>query len=167
LILSELFFGLKFAKFSEILAMSWEKVKNLYGKKFRRYTGLQRSLFEKMLSCIINAKQSKRKHPTKGVKNSLSIENQLLVTILYWREYRDQSHTAVDYGVSQSTISRTITATENILIKSGEFSLPGKKSIRTKESAYEITIVDVMESPTERPKKNKSASIAVKRNAIP
>jgi hypothetical protein len=166
LIINKLFFGLKFAKFSKTLAMSWEKIKNLYGKKFRRYTGLQRSLFEKMLNCIINAKQSKRKHPTKGVKSSLSIENQLLITVLYWREYRDQSHTAVDYEVSQSTISRVITDIENILIKSGEFSLPGRKSIRSRDSVYEITVVDVMETPTERPKKNKSASIAVKRNAI-
>jgi Helix-turn-helix of DDE superfamily endonuclease len=146
--------------------MSWDKVSALHGKKFRRYTGIQRSLFEKMLNCVQMAKQNKRKHPTKGVKSSLSVENQLLITILYWREYRDQSHTAVDYGVSQSTICRTIIEIENILIKSGVFSLPGKKSIRSKESPYEITIVDVMETPTERPKKNKSVNTVAKRNAI-
>lgn len=147
--------------------MSWEKVSKLHGKKFRRYTGIQRSLFEKMLDVLILAKSAKRKHPTKGLSSSLSIENQLLITVLYWREYRDQSHTAVDYEVSQSTISRTITDTENILLRSGQFSLPGKKSLRSKDSAYEVTIIDVMETPTERPKKNKSQSIAEKRNAIP
>lgn len=146
--------------------MSWEKVKNLHGKKFRRYTGINERLFEKMLSCVKNAKQAKRKHATKGVKSSLSIENQLLITILYWREYRDQVHTAVDYGVSQSTICRTIIQIENILIQSGEFSLPGKKSLRSKDSPYEVTVVDVMETPTERPKKNKSANTVAKRNVI-
>jgi hypothetical protein len=146
--------------------MSWEKVSKLYGKKFRRYTGIQRVLFEKMLAVVISAKSAKRKHPTKGVSSSLNPENQLLITVLYWREYRDQSHTAVDYGVSQSTISRTITEIENLLIRSGQFSVPGKKSLRSKNGAYEITIVDVMETPTERPKKNKSQSIAEKRNDI-
>jgi hypothetical protein len=147
--------------------MSWEKISTLYGKKFRRYTGIDRSLFEKMLSCVKTVKQEQRKHPTKGAMSTLSVENQVLITVLYWREYRDQLHTAIDYGVSQSTICRTITTIENILIKSGEFSLPGKKSIRSKESAYTVTIVDVMETPTERPKKNKNASIAERRNAIP
>ena len=147
--------------------MSWEKVSKLQGKKFRRYTGIYRSIYEKMLLCVQCAKDARRKHPTRGVKSTLSIENQLLVTILYWREYRDQNHIAVDYGVDQSTISRIIVDIENILIQSGEFSLPGKKTLRSKDSPYEVTIVDVMETPTERPKKNKSLNTAVKRNAIP
>lgn len=144
--------------------MSWEKVSKLYGRKFRRYTGVHRQVFEKMLDCIKGAKQEKRKHPTKGQTKSLSIENQLLITVLYWREYRDQEHTAIDYGVHQSTISRTITEIEDILIKSGQFSLPGKKALRTSDGNYEVVIVDVTESPTERPKKNKNVNTAVKKS---
>lgn len=144
--------------------MSWEKVSKLSGNKFRRYTGVHRHVFDKMLNCVKDAHQAKRKHPTRGQSKSLSVENQLLITVLYWREYRDQEHTAIDYGVHQSTISRTITNIEDILIKSGEFSLPGKKALRTADSKYEVVIVDVTESPTERPKKNKNANTAAKKS---
>lgn len=144
--------------------MNWEKISKLQGKKFRRYTGLYRRVFDEMLACVKSIKTAQRKHPTKGANSSLSIENQLLMTVLYWREYRDQEHLAVDYGVSQSTISRTIRDIEDILIKSGQFSVPGHKSLRSPNSAYEVVIVDVTETPTERPKKNKNASIAAKKS---
>jgi uncharacterized protein YerC len=144
--------------------MSWEKVSKLYGKKFRRYTGLHRHLFDEMLSCIKSYKLAHRKHATKGVSSSLSIENQLLVTVMYWREYRDQEHIATDYGVSQSTISRCIREIEDILLKSGQFSLPGRKSLHFGDGVHEIVIVDVTETPTERPKKNKNVSIVAKKS---
>ncbi len=64
-------------------------------------------------------------------------------------------------------MSRTIREIEDILIKSGQFSLPGRKSLRTKDGEYELVIVDVCETPTERPKKNKSESTVVKRNDTP
>lgn len=146
--------------------MNWEKISKLQGKKFRRYTGLYRRVFDEMLACVKSVKTAQRKHPTKGINSTLSIENQLLMTVLYWREYRDQEHLAVDYGVSQSTISRTIRDIEDILIKSGQFSVPGHKSLRLPNNAYEVVIVDVTETPTERPKKNKNASIVAKRNGI-
>lgn len=147
--------------------MKWETISELQGKKFRRYTGIYRRVFDEMLACVQAAKTSSKKHPTKGVSSTLSIENQLLMTVMYWREYRDQEHLAVDWGVSQSTISRTIREIEEILIKSGQFSLPGRKSLRTKDGQYELIIVDVCESPTERPKKNKSENTVVKRKDIP
>jgi transcriptional antiterminator len=147
--------------------MKWETISQLQGKKFRRYTGIYRSVYNEMLSCVRDVKSTKRKHPTKGISSTLSIEDQLLMVIMYWREYRDQEHLAIDYGISQSTVSRTIREIEDILIKSGQFSLPGRKSLRTKDGEYELVIVDVCETPTERPKKNKSESTVVKRNDTP
>lgn len=147
--------------------MNWETISELQGKKFRRYTGIYRRVFDEMLVCVRAAKSKERKHPTKGVSSALTIENQLLMTVMYWREYRDQEHLAIDYGISQSTVSRTIREIEEILIKSGQFSLPGHKSLRTKDGEYELVIVDVCETPTERPKKSKSENTVAKRNAIP
>jgi transcriptional antiterminator len=147
--------------------MKWETISQLQGKKFRRYTGIYRCVYDEMLSCVRNVKSKQRKHPTKGVSSTLSIEDQLLMVVMYWREYRDQEHLAIDYGISQSTVSRTIREIEDILIKSGQFSLPGRKSLRTKDGEYELVIVDVCETPTERPKKNKSESTVVKRNDTP
>jgi hypothetical protein len=42
---------------------------------------------------------------------------------------------------------------ENTLVKSGKFSLPGKKALYGDESEIEVVLVDVMESQVERPKK--------------
>lgn len=147
--------------------MKWDTISKLHGSKFRRYTGIKRSVYEEMLACVQEAKSSARKHPTKGVSSALSTENQLLMTVMYWREYRDQSHMAIDWGVSQSTVSRTIHSIENILLKSGQFSIRGRKSLNTQGGEYEVLIVDVCESPTERPKKNKSGNIVAKRSDIP
>jgi hypothetical protein len=146
--------------------MNWEKVSKLQGKKFRRYTGIYRGVYDEMLECVKQAKLNQRKHPTKGVTSTLNVENQLLLTVMYWREYRDQDHLAVDFGISQSTVSRTICEIENILIKSGRFSIPGHKSLRSANGQYEVVIVDVTETPTQRPKKNKNGSIVAKKSDI-
>ncbi len=72
--------------------MKWETISQLQGKKFRRYTGITRQVYDDMLKCVRETKSATRKHPTKGVSSTLSIENQLLMTVMYWREYRDQEH---------------------------------------------------------------------------
>lgn len=144
--------------------MKWLQISSLEGKKFRRYTGIYRRVFDEMIECVRDFKTKQRKHPTKGVQSPLSVEDQVLLTVMYWREYRDQGHLAVDFGVSQSTVSRTITEMENILIKSRRFSIPGRKSLLTKDGQYEVVVIDVTETPVERPKKNKNASTAAKRN---
>jgi DDE superfamily endonuclease/Helix-turn-helix of DDE superfamily endonuclease len=143
--------------------MKWTIISLLQGKKFRRYTGIYRSVYNEMLTCLLAAKSSKRKHPTKGAPCRVSIENQLLMTVLYWREYRDQEHIALDYGVTQPTVSRIIAEVENILIKSGQFSIPGRKSLRTADGKYEVVIVDVTETPTERPKKKQKRKYSGKK----
>lgn len=147
--------------------MIWLQVSRLQGKKFRRYTGIYRRVFDQMVECVQLFKKKERKHPTKGTHSPISLEDRVLIAVMYWREYRSQEHLAVDYGVSQSTISRIITEVEGILIKSRMFSLPGRKSLLSTDGRYEVVIVDVTETPTERPKKNKNANIVAKRNAIP
>jgi hypothetical protein len=43
---------------------------------------------------------------------------------------------------------------EDILIKSGLFRLPGKKQLSEPAYEWKVLVVDVTESPIERPKKN-------------
>lgn len=136
--------------------MKWSSISALQGKKFRRYTGINRRVFDEMVECARASKSNKRKHPSKGVSSPLSIEDQVLLTVMYWREYRSQEHLAVDFGIGQSTVSRTIREIENILIKSGQFSIPGRKSLMSRDGQYEVVVVDVTETPVERPKKTKT-----------
>lgn len=95
--------------------------------------------------------QAARSKGKGGVKAKLRLEDQILVTLQYWREYRTYFHIANDWEVSESTICRTIKKVENILIKSEKFRLAGKKSLWQEQSPALIAI-DVTETKVERPK---------------
>ena len=79
------------------------------------------------------------------------------MTLMYWREYRTQLHIGQTYGVSEATVSRTVRATEGILIRCGQFALPGKKALTRSGLALEVAVVDATECPVQRPKKTAAA----------
>ncbi len=80
------------------------------------------------------------------------MEDQVLVALRYWREYRTYFYIAQDWGVAESTICRTVHKVEIVLIRSGRFRLPGKKSLCL-GLIPETIVVDVTESPMERPRR--------------
>ncbi len=91
----------------------------------------------------------------------MSIEEQILVTLEYWREYRTYFHIGVNWGVDESTIFRIVKKTEKMLGRSGLFNLPGKKTLRTKDTKIEVVVIDVTEHEIERPKKKRTACAEV------
>ena len=108
--------------------MCWKKTPpNLSNGQFQRLTGVKRSTFEKMVYLIKTTKAQRRKHPNRGKDPKLIVEDQLLMMLMYNREYRTYLHIASDYGISESQCWRIITDLENILIQSEAFKLPGKK----------------------------------------
>lgn len=127
---------------------------------YKRLTGIRRETFDKML-VVIEAKSHKFGRPPK-----LSCGDQLLMTLMYWREYRTQFHIAQTYAVSESHVCRTIRKIEDILVKSRMFTLPGKKVLQSNDLTFEVLLVDASEQPIERPKKNNVGTTAVKRSAI-
>jgi len=78
-------------------------------------------MFEKMLTVVKAGLRDFGRTP------KLIREDQLLLTLMHWREYRTEFHIGLNYGVSEATVCRTIRKIENVLMKSGEFRLPGKK----------------------------------------
>ena len=94
-------------------------------------------------------------------------EDQLLMTLMYWREYRTEFHIGITYSVSEATVCRTIRKIENVLMKSGEFRLPGKKALQPSDTLIEVVLIDATEQPIERPKKSNDSTIAAKRRDIP
>ncbi|MBW4549958.1 MAG: transposase family protein [Aphanocapsa sp. GSE-SYN-MK-11-07L] len=52
------------------------------------------------------------------------------MTLQYWREYRTQFHIGLDFGVSESTVCRTIEKVETLLVRSGQFRLPGRQQLQ-------------------------------------
>ncbi|WP_416680039.1 helix-turn-helix domain-containing protein [Acinetobacter sp. 228] len=54
--------------------------------------------------------------PAKGRPPKLSIADQILLCLSYWRESRTLFHVATSYGVSESTASRIVRYVEDCLI---------------------------------------------------
>jgi hypothetical protein len=139
--------------------MRYEKAENLKDKDFKRLCGVKKETFQAM--CEVVREVSSRE--TRGRNSGLSAEDQVLLTLSYWREYRTMFHLGQDYGLHESNVSRTIQKIEDILIKCGKFSLPGKRRL-LEENELNYTIVDVTEMLIERPKKNKEDIIREKRS---
>ena len=55
---------------------------------------------------------------------------------------------------------------EDILVKSGLFSLGGKKKVVQLDSEQEVLVVDVAEHEVDRPRKNRGDITMVGKNAI-
>ena len=102
-----------------------------------------------------------------GRPTKLSRADQLLMTLMYWREYRTEFHIAQSYGVSEATVCRTIQKVENALVRSGKFRLPGKKTLQASDTIFEVILVGVSEQQIERPKKAQNGITAAKRSDIP
>lgn len=141
--------------------MRYETIKHLKEADFKRLTGVQRTSFETMLTVVEKGLRDF------GRPTELSRADQLLMTLMYWREYRTEFHIAQSYGISEATVCRTIRKVENILVRSGKFRLPGRKAIQSSDTVFEVVLVDVSEQPVERPKKGKNGITAAKRSAIP
>jgi len=142
--------------------VKFENIKNQSGQKFRRLAGVKRETFETMIKIITDA--DKIKKAKGGRKNKLSIENRVLITLEYLREYRTYAHIAASYGISESAAFQTIRFVENVLVKSKEFRLPGKKALLKSDFEFDVILIDATETPIERPKKNSAISILEKRS---
>jgi hypothetical protein len=149
--------------------MFWEKIRNHTNPNFKRLTGVKRKTFKLMVKevrnhdrRIVRKKGNNRSHPYK-----LCIEDQVLMLLMYYREYRTQFHIGETYGMHESNVGKNIRRIEKILKKCKKFSLPGKERLAGTNHQYEVILVDATESPVERPKKNSTYITPVKRKSIP
>lgn len=143
--------------------MSYEQVKDLRPAEFKRYCGVQPETFHRMVEVVSHHLYKKRRVSGRPMK--LSVEDQVLMTLEYWREYRTFFHLARSWGLHESSIWRTIRRVEDILTKSRAFKLPGKKKLQPSDHQIEFIVVDVAETPVERPKKSSKPTTAAKRSA--
>lgn len=145
--------------------VKFDQIKDESIEKFRRLTGIKQSTFNVMVTLL--KKEELLLKCQGGKPNKLSIEDRLLMTLEYLREYRTYFHISRSYAVSESTCYRNIRWVEDTLIKSGKFSLPGRKTLAKNDAEYEVVLIDATETPIERPKKNKNTFIQVKRRGTP
>ncbi|WP_143221723.1 transposase family protein [Acinetobacter sp. ANC 5600] len=98
---------------------------------------------------VLRAAQSDSR---RGRPSILLLEDQLLMTLSYWREYRTLFHVAMTYSIHESSASRIIQKIENLLIKSDKFHLP-KKLPKGEGVDWEVIVIDANEMTIERPEK--------------
>jgi len=150
--------------------MRWKTARTYKGAQFKRLIGVERETFDLMVSELKLLKPpSKHKVPGKkrGPKPKLIAAEEVLMVLMYYREYRTFFHLGSEFGLSEVQCWRVVTETEKLLIKSPLFHLPGKKTLLTDDSQWEVVLVDVAESAIERPKKSKGNIIPEKRKSTP
>lgn len=142
--------------------MQFINLKKLSPEKFRRLTGVKIETFNAIVNVLKEAEKLKQLRG--GPKYKLSLEDRVLMFFEYLREYRTYAHIAQSRNICESACFRCIRWIENTLIKCKKFSLPGHKLLLNSNKSDEIILIDVTESPIQRPKKNKKISTQERKN---
>jgi hypothetical protein len=142
--------------------MSYEQIKDLRPALFKRYCGVKPETFRKIVTVVADHLSNRRVKTGRPPK--LSVEDQVLMALEYWRKYRTFFHIARSWGVHESSVWRIIRRVEDILSKSKAFTLPGKKKLQLADHEIEFIVVDVAETPVERPKKSRKPITAARRS---
>jgi hypothetical protein len=144
--------------------MRYTTIQGLKDDEFRRLTGVKRKTFEGMVVLLSKAKAEQKVRG--GRPHGLMIEEQLLMMLSYWREYRTYFHIGQTYGKSESQTYRIIRWCEETLVKSQAFRLPGRQAVVANERAFDVVLIDATETPIERPKKSSGSTTQEKRSGI-
>jgi hypothetical protein len=139
----------------------YEKAQRLKDKDFKQIIGVAKETFDAMADALSGAYAEK--HKGRGRHAKLPVQDRLFMSLKYWRQYVTQKELAYEFEVGEATAHDLIVWVEDTLVKSGKFSLPGKKAL-IEDNEIEIVLVDVTESPAERPKKNSADGTRGKRN---
>jgi hypothetical protein len=137
-------------EFITVLMMNYTIAQTLSSKHFKRRFGIQRDVFKSLVKAL---RPLWRPTPKPGAQPKLGIEDRILVTLEYWREYRTYFHIGSSWGISESTVCRIVHWVEDSLMRSGRFRLPGKKTLLHGFGRPQVVVVDVTETPIERPQR--------------
>ncbi|UNF61845.1 helix-turn-helix domain-containing protein [Spiroplasma poulsonii] len=101
--------------------MNNNKFNTLNDREWLRLPGIKNPIsFNKMLD-ILKVAEIEKILKKGGKTNKLSLENRLLMTLLYWREYQIYFHLGKSFDISEANCYRNIKWIEDILIKNPDF----------------------------------------------
>ena len=121
---------------------------------FLRLVGMNIGTFQIILEKFraeLNVYKSEHWARNKGKKSSISIENQLLMCILYLRDYTTFIKLGLQFGISESYTQKRYEFSKMILLRC--LDLPNARSLKEAIETNLIAI-DVTEQAIERPVKN-------------
>lgn len=137
---------------------------------FRRLTGLDPAAFQTLLPQVEQAwsdaqrrrrqRPGRQRRPGAGPKFALSVADQLLVLLVYYRTYVSHVFLAFLFAVDDATICRTIRRIEPLL--AGLFRIPERR-IELQEDEIRELFFDGTERPTRRPKRRQRACYSGKK----
>jgi len=142
--------------------MAYIDLQHLSAAEFKRLCGVSRDTFGEMVEVL---RPHLERQGQRGGQNKLSTEDQLLVTLEYWREYRSQFHIGSSWGLHETTVGRIIRKVEDILVKCGKFRLPSKRQIYQPGWEWKVMVLDVGEMEIERPQKNRNITTVASKSA--
>lgn len=133
----------------------YSKYKDKNAVDFQRLVGVSYGTFGVILSKLITAiEQHRLSNPLskRGRKNKLMIEDQLLLTLLYLRQYDTFLTLGTQFGISESYAQKRYTFISSMLLKS--LDLPEEHTLELAQ--IQVLAIDVTEQPIERPVKNQA-----------
>ena len=146
--------------------MRWEQMRAMEAGKFRRLTGVKPAVFEQMREATLAGERASS-HPAgggrRGPKPKLEIEDQLLMLLMYYREYRTFAHVGASFGVSEAQAWRIVTDLEARLLGDGRFHLERKQGLRS-DTHWQGVVIDVGECAVERPKKSSAPATRARKS---
>lgn len=80
--------------------MPYTDLESLSASKFKRLCRVTRKTFSEMSEVL---RPHLERQGGRGGQNKLSVEDQLLVTLEYWREFKSQFHIATSWGLHETT----------------------------------------------------------------
>ncbi|EXH72279.1 MULTISPECIES: IS5 family transposase, partial [Acinetobacter calcoaceticus/baumannii complex] len=95
--------------------MRYQKLNRFSDSEFQRLVGVPRPVFSEMIEVLKEVESLKKKS---GRPHTLAIEDQLLLTLNYLRNYSTQLELAANYHIAESNVNRTIKKVEDALMKS-------------------------------------------------
>ena len=146
------------------MSLSYSKLKHRPAL-LKRLAGLTLVDFEKIMKelrvvwdlRIVNA------YKKQGRKHKLSLEDRLLMLLIYYRTYTNQVFIGYLMGVDDSRVCRLIQQLEPLL--AGIVAINKDKKLT--ESEVQAILLDATEQRVERPKKNQKAYYSGKKKPTP
>jgi hypothetical protein len=133
------------------------------GRLFIRLTGVSQEVFSRIIKALApewEKLEAQRKSPSGRRMNLETLEDRVLVVLMYYRTYITHEFLGYLFGLHNSNISRLLSKLEPIMAK----KITIKKDPRlTAEKILEL-LVDVTEQPIERPKRRKNTGKRTPKN---
>lgn len=134
----------------------FNKLREQTPSQFKRKTGLSLKKFKKLrkaVTCYLTAEKEQNPLHKRGCKSHLALEDMLLLTLFYMRNYPTFLILGEQFGISESYANKIFHRFSGILVK--VLRLPSRDDLMSAD--LKAVAIDVTEQPIERPKRGQKA----------